>query len=438
MIRSKFSFFKAGQGAFYGGSILSVEDGIEWTIVYDCGTSNFIKGNSQSLNEEIDNFKNGSYYFQTRDTIDLLFISHLDYDHVSGVVRLIKEFKVKRIVMPFFPEEIRQFAALSVAEIDPNAPENTDEDLTFEDYSNFIENPYNYLANLQPETPIEIIVIRPEGENDNILEFGNYDSDDNDLQIVGTALNGEQVGLEGSKIKLYDNNLQFFIKKRWEFTTFVKGISKQQFKKLEKCLNKLLNRGDDIPIGYTDITDLVTNHRAAAHKCYKNNLSDINAHGLVLLHGPINFKSLQAMFYTNDEHCSWPFFYRGKRRLFYPALHQTVLHEEKFYKTLLMGDTSINPGNNQLVFPQRLTTRLAHVHTFQVPHHGSSKNWDLQSYNDLRLGDKIATIPINVCNFGYGNTYGHPSHQVLMDLRGRIILNSQFLKFSNEHFVRYP
>ncbi len=56
-IEAKFSFFKAGQGSFYGGRIYYPETNRIFTVVYDCGTSTFIRGNSQSLNREINNFK---------------------------------------------------------------------------------------------------------------------------------------------------------------------------------------------------------------------------------------------------------------------------------------------------------------------------------------------------------------------------------------------
>ncbi len=79
-----FKFHKAGQGAFYGGRINNGRDDKAWTIINDCGT----KGSSTTLNMEIDNFKivNGH-------AIDILFISHLDYEHVLGGKQLLKNFK---------------------------------------------------------------------------------------------------------------------------------------------------------------------------------------------------------------------------------------------------------------------------------------------------------------------------------------------------------
>jgi beta-lactamase superfamily II metal-dependent hydrolase len=46
----------------------------------------------------------------------------------------------------------------------------------------------------------------------------------------------------------------------------------------------------------------------------------------------------------------------------------------------------------------------------QAPHHGACKEWEALGFT----GDdfEICIIP-----FGYGNTYGHPSHRILTDLR---------------------
>ncbi|MBL0013606.1 MAG: MBL fold metallo-hydrolase [Flavobacterium sp.] len=71
-----------------------------------------------NLNSEIDYFKHTKIKrdIETNDCIDILFISHLDYDHVSGVIRLLNEFDVKRIVIPYFPENIRKYSLISIGD----------------------------------------------------------------------------------------------------------------------------------------------------------------------------------------------------------------------------------------------------------------------------------------------------------------------------------
>lgn len=95
-----FTFFKAGQGAFYAGRIHNNRTGKSYTIVYDCGTSRCVSGNRKSLSNEIEYFTNDwqSLPFEKNKTdkpiIDILFISHTDEDHVSGIKQLLKTCRI--------------------------------------------------------------------------------------------------------------------------------------------------------------------------------------------------------------------------------------------------------------------------------------------------------------------------------------------------------
>ena len=101
------------------------------------------------------------------------------------------------------------------------------------------------------------------------------------------------------------------------------------------------------------------------------------------------------------------------------------------FGTLLFGDTSINPNNNPITFPQAFKDKLANVRIVQVPHHGSSKNWNLAEFESLNIGKN--NFFVAVCNFGYGNKFGHPSHQVLEDLSSKIFLNTQFSRLNIQY-----
>ena len=87
------TFHPVGQGAFYSERFY--EDGgaeAKYNIVYDCGTSwgSIIRAK-----------KVVTQAFDKKDVIDYLFISHLDYDHISLVRTLIDSVRcVKNIVLP--------------------------------------------------------------------------------------------------------------------------------------------------------------------------------------------------------------------------------------------------------------------------------------------------------------------------------------------------
>ena len=87
-------FHPIGQGAFYSEHH-ELDNGEIFNIIYDCGVvgrKGIISSRAKSL---LQNFAN------QYKTIDILFISHLDYDHVSGISELLKNgVKFKRIILP--------------------------------------------------------------------------------------------------------------------------------------------------------------------------------------------------------------------------------------------------------------------------------------------------------------------------------------------------
>lgn len=424
-ISAKFSFFKAGQGSFYGGRIWDKYTDKVFTVVYDCGTSPFIAGNNQSLNKEIDLFKHNHHCLNPfNDEIELLFISHLDYDHVSGLKRLLTEFKVKNIILPYIEKEQRKFFLTSISNnIDP------DNNSTVEDYISFIESPNQFILQNSENTKMFFVKSNENTE----IEYQGY-GDDNQLENAyprGTINNELDELTNQANVTKYENNLQFFIRKYWEFTTYCKCVNQNAIDNLHTCLKKILKKKQSYKLTFDDIKEIVKTKRKEVHKCYIKYIGEINSHGLILLHGPIRFEHLVGRFhsqcelnYFQNKYCYNSNFYKEQ---FFDNKNKNILC------TLLMGDTSINPINNPINFPKALKDKFVNVHVFQVPHHGSSKNWDYKSFKSLKIGDNINRWRhqvLAVCNFGFGNTYGHPSHEVVDNLSSTMFLNSQFSRLN--------
>lgn len=421
---AKFSFFKAGQGSFYGGRIWQCDTDKVFTVVYDCGTSPFIRGNIQSLNDEITNFKSRSHYFpHNNDEIELLFISHLDYDHVSGLKRLLKEFKVKNIILPYISKEHRQFFLTSISEI--NDPENN---LSVEDYISFIESPNQFISQYSETTQMYFV----KSNDTNEIEYQGYSSENqsDDTYPRGTKNEDTDELPVISSVSKYNNNLQFFIKRHWEFTTYSKSVSQDAIDKLHACLKRKLGKNPNDNLTLDDLKNIVKTNRKKAHKCYTDCIGDINSYGLVLLHGPIRFDYL---FSNMDSDCELNNFnndYRYHRQLY--DEHHFDNNNRSILGTLLFGDTSLK-GANKINFPKAFKDKLVNVHVVQVPHHGSSENWDFAEFKALNIGSNVNRWRhhvVSVCNFGFGNKYGHPSHNVLKDLSSTIFLNTQFSRLN--------
>jgi hypothetical protein len=357
----------------------------------------------------------------------LLFISHLDYDHVSGVKRLLTEFQVKNIILPYIKLEQRQYFLASFSE-----DIETENNLTLEDYISFIESPNQFISENSKNTQMFFIKTGEDGDKD--IEYLNYDENkqDGNAYPIGNE-NQEDDELTGIlNVKKYNNNLQFFINKNWEFTTYCKSVNQEAIDKLNICLKKKLKINIEKTLSIEDLKKIVIDFRKAAHKCYTDCIGEINSHGLVLLHGPIRFEHLCGRIYSN---CELSHFHNHYHRQNYDE-HHFNNKNRAMLGTLLLGDTSINPNNNPIDFPKAFKDKLVNVHVVQIPHHGSSKNWDFTAFEALNIGANInrwGNRVVTVCNFGYGNTYGHPSHSVLNELRSSIFLNSQFSRLN----IRY-
>lgn len=420
-MKSIFSFFKAGQGAFYGGRICSHENNKIYTIVYDCGTSPFISGNSQSLNQEIDLFKNSPSLYPCSDEIDLLFISHLDYDHVSGLKRILKEFKVKNIILPYLEIQQRQFFLVSI-----NSDNSTD-DLGIDDYTSFVETPHDFIKESSENNEIQLYFVRSDGKSE--IQYQNYDNENPSLDLYprGTINTQTEELNNEPNVFVYENNLQFFIQRKWEFTTYVKSVNRSAVSELENCLKGEFNKKPNEDLTPDDLKSIVTTKRKEAHKCYTNCIGEINSHGLILLHGPIRFDHLDGITCSDCELNHFRSSFRYQDDCY--DYHHLGNNNPVMMGTLLFGDTSINPDNNPVTFPDAFKNKLVYVHVVQVPHHGSHKNWDFDKFKELKIGDAMVRIGKTftpVCNFGFGNKYGHPSHEVLNDLSSAMFLNTQF------------
>lgn len=81
-----------GQGGLFSGELTSQGKPLRW--VYDCGSNQ-----RDALRREIKTVTDGG-------DIDMLFLSHLDSDHVGGVDELLSQIKVREVVLPYLNESI--------------------------------------------------------------------------------------------------------------------------------------------------------------------------------------------------------------------------------------------------------------------------------------------------------------------------------------------
>ena len=99
-------FYPIGQGAFYA------EKHEKFTIVYDCGDLKRTK-KAKSIVQRA---------FQKDEIIDILFISHLDFDHVSQINTLKSSVKkIRRVILPLLSKENKTLLSVAYKAMDEKA-----------------------------------------------------------------------------------------------------------------------------------------------------------------------------------------------------------------------------------------------------------------------------------------------------------------------------
>lgn len=90
-------FFEVGQGLFHWGQIRTGRArSTAFNYIYDCGTISYPRGLARCINECV------REHVRNRGILDMLVISHLHLDHVSGLPQLLSRLRrVKKIIIPY-------------------------------------------------------------------------------------------------------------------------------------------------------------------------------------------------------------------------------------------------------------------------------------------------------------------------------------------------
>ena len=141
-----------GQGAFYSERFIDNKGNTLFLAVYDCGSQN-----KKKLNLEIAN------YFQEGDIIDILFISHLDLDHVSGLQKLLEcKVSVKHLVLPLMDNNTKELYLLATKGI----------------LKQLVQDPTSLFKGSK------VIYVKPVGEDDEIKDSFELRGDNQGVEVI--------------------------------------------------------------------------------------------------------------------------------------------------------------------------------------------------------------------------------------------------------------
>ena len=327
-----------GQGAFYVERINDIN------IVYDCGSTDN-QAKIPSLIKEC---------FARKKTIEAVFISHLDKDHINGVEELLKNCEVKRICFPLITEEMKKVLEIKI--MFEEAMGNRYSQFTKE----FIENPEETVKKIIKDKEIELIEILPDDwdkKNDNKI----------DKEII-----------KNSKIKRYREKSGENIAKKikdlngWELIPY---NFRQEIRINELKENLKKEFGEDVPLEKVEeIWKEGEDKKEKIKRAYIKIKGNLNTNSMTLFSG------------VKESGYSDCYIKKG---------------------CLYTGDYDANGKQKWEKLEEAYQEYWKWIGLIQVPHHGSSKNC-----ND----NLISKNAVYFLSAGRNNGYKHPSKDVIHDI----------------------
>lgn len=396
-------FHPVGQGAFFTEQFFrDNSDQACFSVVYDCGTASY----QRDLQREIKD----AYASQKNKVIDLLFISHFDNDHVSGLRYLLKNGYMQagktKIVLPFM-HLAWQFISCDIGAMVRALGNLRNAGYTFI----FVD-----MTTAQERGERPPLNVNGEGE----IEYPPTVNRENIHVPSGTPIIFESFW-QYTLFSIYGNEENAIIA---QFETEMKkmGISNislddgvSLFEKYEE--KKKQERENKITLPQTDWEKLKEAYETVGKKIGRKRTSLINVNSLIILSNGINRKVDKAEIGYKNIFCDY----------FPLYLHDKKLSCEELTSCLYTGDTDFSDEVRYKELMLRVQRTLTLIGTkkplptimlFQIPHHGS-----IYCYNaKARLPTNDGRIRMGFVNFD--TTKGIFRTRILFDfcIKGKPLL----------------
>lgn len=427
------TFYPAGHGTFFAGDLINWnDDKIIFSWVYDCGSKRH-----SWLSDLIDSYKHSGVarHFLTTDSrekIDMLCISHFDSDHVNGLEKLLSEFSVDTLVLPYLPLNTRLEIALS---LDLEAADDTSAMLFAIDPIGFLTN-RGYLESIS-----KVLFIKgsnSEGavpiSNDDFNPIGPDENSESIFRNVGTSINSDEnynlEGLSQSKVWALDDKSPVRIFEFWEFVFYNKelpgGLAPKSSTSLIDIQKEVIKTLVGLNLtGKTTKKD-TTKWRKKIREIYERHFGSSsegrNDISLVLYSNQIKSKSIKDL--------CWPYC----DLILYEDLQMPVscvpASKDKT-GLLLSGDITLRNSDISKLQSHLGSQRWKSVNLLQIPHHGSTHSWQVGNA-------KLLPSEFNVFNVPDSDKSGHHPHiDVLEDFKNKKILFANYSTGVSMNFAVY-
>ena len=381
-----------GQGGLFSGclSLDNRRSEIRW--IYDCGSNQ-----RDPLMREIASVSSS-------ETIDLLFLSHLDSDHISGVDRLLNRYHVREVVLPYINDDDVLLAVLA-------------QDVVRGRLSGLFVDAVSDLASWFGNHGVKTLTFvrsrgdDAEGNDDLVFPDPDKDREDKSENLIKVGWTKEPIPSEEettvsegqgkqtdpparTQEVTPDAMLGFHesgVLLNWVLVPYVHTPSKQRMKafrdKLEKTFGKPLDKNAILNEARTE------KGRKKIRKCYEKLWRDHNLITMTLYSGTIPDTGYWK------TRCTRHFLYEG-------CLYgDCLLKGDRESGWLLTGDADLGRKKRRKSFLDHYRQMHHCIKVLMMPHHGSRPSFSpllLKAFPNLRIGYAAAGT----------NSYGHPHCEV--------------------------
>ena len=374
-----------GQGGLFSGTLDLWDTRFRW--VYDCGS---VRSDEESRNREIDTIS-------IMGDIDVLYLSHLDDDHVNGIARLLGNCKVKDVVIPhLYDYEFLAFMAMDLRMGDISELSRNYIEMAFDETNWFLERRVERVIRIQRSDSTGPTPLSSEDSGDGGYRGPTDPSEDDTSGVLGPdageRIQSSWISGDGSDALSRTKRGTVFDARadscsvmnyqgwnlNWTLVPYVYQPNTKRMKAFKKNLKrefKSVTRKDILEI-VKDATEI-----RRLRDCYSGMWKDHNLVSMSLYCGPIISRGHYEL--TSGE-----------------------LSEEKCVGGwLLTGDANLSGVRHPKRFFEWYKRYINSVGVFMAPHHGSNRS----------IGDNVLQHMPNLrtCYAAAGtNGYGHPGIEV--------------------------
>lgn len=377
-----------GQGFFHSGSLLdeSRRQSV-MTYVVDCGAV----GSQKPVSREIEALSAHPAYVAGARPLDVVFLTHFDYDHISGVPQLHAMTRPRRYVIPATNrlERLYLAARARTQDVDGNLPSW---------YWQLLDNPARWLSELDGD-PQVIEVVDQTRSNEIDEPPREFYIDDQDSPFDGgparafasgrRVRSGQDVAgvIEGPGGGARPGALA------WVWRTYVTLIVDSHLVEFEAVLMGTVPGYAARRYDANLVQWLVENHWPALRKAYDASPKVRNLSSLCVYSGPLPDATSSTTYFLGAEYAD----FQPRPGSGGPGW-------------LGAGDAGLDTDTEAAAFVAAFRDVMPHVGTFAVPHHGARSSW-----NDLVLaGFKGVPAPTVVVGARPGfRGWEHPSIEVI-------------------------